>query len=131
MPSRLEELQRQRRLIQEHLTWLDQEIAKEAGASPSPGETLPIAPQVSAKPVSIEVQPARAEPMGDEILARYHEDPQSLQGNVKRGCFTLFGVALALVALVVALAYILYPKAVPASRKEAPRLEKSAPLPQR
>lgn len=43
MPDRLQQLLRQRALLQEHLAWLDREIAEASGAATPPVAPIPIA----------------------------------------------------------------------------------------
>lgn len=97
MPDRLAELQRQRALLQEHLAWLDREIAAETGSKPA-------RPFAAEKPAIISATVSRSSSTADveEIMARYASEPTSLKENVRKGCFLYF--ALAFVALGLALA---------------------------
>jgi hypothetical protein len=107
--DRLNELQRQRALVQEHLAWLDREIAAEAGgahpaAAPQrlasqAGAPAPPRPTVLQQPSPTPTNLAQSEAVADEILSKYHVEPQSLQTKVKRGCFMYFFLALLLVGL--------------------------------
>jgi hypothetical protein len=106
--DRLNELQRQRALVQEHLAWLDREIATESGgaqptaASPlanQPGAPAPLQAAATPRPSSLTANPAQTEAVAQEILAKYKVEPQSLQSNVKRGCFMYFFLAFLLVGL--------------------------------
>ena len=68
MSDRLAELLRQKQLLQEHLNWLDQEIARTAtsaalGAPPPPSVAKP-APAVTEKPPSEAVADAPVAPPG-------------------------------------------------------------------
>jgi hypothetical protein len=112
MPDRLEELRRQRALVQQHLDWLDREIAAEAektdqetagariatlGAAAVPKTFSP--PSASAitatTPAAHAVTPA-AGPDADTILEKYRVAPTALHNDVRKGCLLYFAVALAL-----------------------------------
>lgn len=80
--DRLQELRRQRALIQSHLDWLNAEIAR----------------QSPAKPAAPAVPPAAAESAPVEIPPEYQPDPQGSAHAAKRGCLFVF-VALALAGL--------------------------------
>ena len=103
MSDRLKDLQRQRALAQEQLAWLDREIARESGAVPSP------APAPAATPMTPPAAgPAHAVTDAEALLAQYRSKPESLQGEVKRGCFLYFFGALGLVALGLLAFYLLH-----------------------
>lgn len=124
MPDRLSELLQQRRLIQEHLAWLDREIAAATKPTTSASSvstasvqqpTAPVAaaplPTPTASPTAtrLETPLPSASPLDpDALLAEYQQDPQNLQVDVKRGCFLYFGIAMGFLFLLVALAYINY-----------------------
>jgi len=101
--DRLAELQRQRALLQEHLAWLDREITAEQiksgltanAAAPAAETTTSPAPEPRANPI----------PDADALIGQYSASPESLQSDVRKGCF--FYVALATVALI-ALVTVLY-----------------------
>ena len=126
MSQRLEDLQRQRRLMQEHLAWLEQEIARELAQSPggAPSATLPAPspaggsrPTVAISSVSrapFVSEPASAAVAADQILAQYQQDPSDVRTDIRRGCIIAFSVALALFFAVVAIAYVVYPREIPA-----------------
>ena len=122
MSDRLRELHRQRALLQDHLAWLDREIAN-AGENRSPASSVPVAPVVSpapltVAPVAVTSNPAPAHapppaplgplPAADTILEKYRVAPASLQQDVRKGCFLYFAAAFAVLALgVIALYYAL------------------------
>ncbi|MBI5692695.1 MAG: hypothetical protein HZC55_21665 [Verrucomicrobia bacterium] len=123
MSDRLAELRRQRALVQEHLDWLDREIAASAPVPPGPpaASAPPPHPAAAATPVQA-VAPASMAPMAgpgaaatgsapvdpDSILEQYRSAPGSLQSDVRKGCFLYFAAALGLLALgVVALSFLL------------------------
>ncbi len=111
MSDRLAELQRQRALVQEHLAWLEREIAATGKASDSPPPaasfTHPSFPPTPAIPVS-PVAPARPAPPEahvDELLAQYRSAPGAVRKDVRKGCLLYFGLALVALAAGVAVLY--------------------------
>jgi hypothetical protein len=103
--DRLKELQRQRALAQEQLAWLDREIARESGAGAPVAPVIPVAPAPAAAPKT--AGPAHAEAEAEAMMAQYRSDAESLQSNVKRGCFMYFFAALGLLFLGVLAFYFL------------------------
>lgn len=118
MSDRLAELRRQRALIQDHLTWLDREIAAEAqkpaasgtgaaavttSATPAPAEpqTTPLA----ARPATTVAAPTTPED-AEAILAQYRASPDSMRTDVRKGCWLYFVGAFALLGIVIAVLYI-------------------------
>ncbi len=110
MSDRLTDLQRQRALLQEHLAWLDREIARESGsaadqpASPNADHGFH-APQAgfgaAARPA---VMPSAA-----DILASYsQEKPGNMAKDAKRGCLLYFVFAMGALFLCAMGAYLLY-----------------------
>ena len=100
MSDRLEELRRQRALQREHLDWMDREIAALEAANPPPRPaTLP--PRLDASPRDRDAE---------AILQEYVQPDQSIRTQTKMGCFLYFGLALALLALLVLATYF-YSKA--------------------
>ena len=126
MPDRLVELLRQRALIQEHLAWLDREIAAVSnqpdatpGLAPTTATVLP-APLTSAPASTVPVpNPLAATspipagralppPDADAIIEQYRSSPGSLQSEVRKGCFLYCAAALVLLGLgVVALSFLI------------------------
>jgi hypothetical protein len=126
MPDRLEELRRQRALMQQHLEWLDREIAAETDKTRQAQTGVRIAtvvaaavPKVSPPPAQspiTETSPAAAartvtpEAVSDPdtILEQYRVPQTSLHSDVRKGCFLYFAAALALFfAGVVALYFVI------------------------
>ncbi len=120
MSDRLEEFRRQRDLLRRHLDWLDREIAELVGSptDPPPASarypraTDPYPPAAAPYPPASQAGPtaprARVSDLDAEaILAEYRRPPADLQRQTRLGCFIYFGVALAILALVVASVYIL------------------------
>lgn len=92
MSDRLNELRRQRALLQQHLEWLDAEIA-----AAQPGEKPPSpAPTVAPRP---------AEPVAtvalEALLAEQKHAPESSAAQVRRGCFIAFGLIFVVLGLAV------------------------------
>lgn len=117
MPDRLAELLRQRALVQEHLAWLNQQIAdaaeaakgKGAGTAAPPRPSTPNA-TASAPPVSATAAPisslaphlsgstTNALPAdAEEILAKYRVEPTTVKQDVRKGCLLYFCAALLLI----------------------------------
>ena len=132
MSDRLHELRRQRALVQEHLAWLDREIA--AAPQPHPEQatrvegpvTQPYVPspapaaltvvqreaaailaQAAMSPVPAVAQVASLA-SADEMLDEYRVAPHALKTDVKKGCFLYFFAALAAVATGVIALYFLF-----------------------
>jgi hypothetical protein len=100
MSDRLKDLQRQRALAQEQLAWLDREIAREtSGTATVPSVPAPHVPQPGVPVVPQSPAPSTAD--ADDIIAQYQQQPETVHGEVKRGCFLYFFLALATVGLVV------------------------------
>jgi hypothetical protein len=94
MPSpddRLQELRRQRALVQDHLAWLDREIASASG------QATPAKPVVQSQPAA---PPAESiDP--DEVIESYQAESRSSPAKAFWGCIWIFVAALALFALCV------------------------------
>ncbi len=110
MSDRLQDLQRQRALVQEQLAWLDREIAaiqktKISVLPPEPAAIVIPATAPKSAPISFG-DVAAAERAAEEILAQYQQESQSLQKTVKRGCFLYFIAALGLLVLGVFALYL-------------------------
>jgi hypothetical protein len=121
MSDRLAELVRQRALVQEHLAWLNREIAaaaEVAKAAPAPsGAANGPAPEATGRPMSV---PAHIPPTAartpvanapdavdpDEIIARYQVAPGAMKQDVRKGCLLYFAGAFLLLGLVVAVLYL-------------------------
>ena len=120
MSDRVRELLRQRALLQEHLAWLEHEIAAASDkkseiavapaapvAPPSPTALPPAATAgvaIAAKVIGATATSETA-PAADRMLEEYRVPPTTLQSDVRRGCFLYFAAALMLVALGVTVLY--------------------------
>ena len=124
--NRLEELQRQRERIAEHLAWLDEEIRRARTGGPPAGavvgntqspaqSAVPTAPAsfsaaISAGPATVS-QPTPAIPgaeFADSLLAEQAQHSASLVQETRRGCLIYFFAALALLGVAVVLVFIFY-----------------------
>lgn len=97
MSDRLTDLQRQRALLQEHLSWLDREIAQEMRTHP-PGTTLtPAQP-----PAPVPTLPGAHRP------GYIEEAPGSMAQSARRGCIIAFATGSFVFFAVVLAAYLIY-----------------------
>ena len=132
MSQRLAELLRQRAQLQEHLAWLDREIAQEqsvapsgqpnAGYRPQALTTLttqqnqrnedPLSAQSGPPPLPLSVsQPSAtgsALPFAEDILDRCRRDPGMIQQETRKGCLIAAAAVGILLLLSAVLAYALY-----------------------
>ena len=127
MSDRLDELHRQRRLLQEHLLWLDREIARESGAPKSAADASTPLPASRAPLPQPATEAGVSEPMAEEILDQFGSGPENLKADTRKGCLTLFFVALGLLFCGFGIAYYVYATRTPAEK--LPAVEPSvAPL---
>ena len=129
MIDRLAELLRQRALLQEHLTWLDREIAAASAkpgappgepvaplAVPAPEGALPASPTSTARHAAA-LQPTAPSPLpsghappppdADALMEQYRSSTDSLQSDVRKGCFLYFAAAFVLLGVGVGVLYFL------------------------
>jgi hypothetical protein len=95
MPSpdeRLQELRRQRALVQEQLAFLDREIATASGQAKPTAPAAQIPPPMSAAP------PAESGEVS-EVIKAFEAESRSNPANAKWGCIWTFVAALVLFAL--------------------------------
>jgi hypothetical protein len=107
MSDRLSDLQRQRALLQEHVAWLDREIARESGARPPTPprreDAIPTSPPLpAATPVNAATQESAADTVGIP-----QETAGAMAADAKRGCLIAFAVGMILFFAVVLGAYFL------------------------
>ncbi len=126
MSDRLSELQRQRALIQGHLTWLDQEIARAAGASITPTPTATASSALIKDAVALPAIQVSAPDVrdADALIAQYETNPKNLTQSTRKGCFMIFGLALLLLGIVIC-GLLLYTRSRHAH--DLPPVPKSAP----
>lgn len=103
MSDRLEEIRRQRDLLREHLARLDREIAGLEGKAP-PSAAPAASPAPSARTGLIESE-------AEAILARFRQPAVSIHKRTKLGCLLYFAAALVVMALCVAVLYVLVKRA--------------------
>ncbi len=131
MSDRHQELLRQRAIVQEHLAWLDREIAQISPnktqptpvslARPAPPAPLPSAPSghLAGQAADLTRHAAASRPTSENssvpsaaeaILEEYRVAPDTLKTDIRKGCLLYFVGALSLVALVVSVLYFLISK---------------------
>jgi hypothetical protein len=115
--ARLAELHRQRKLVQEHLAWLDEQIAQatpSAGAVAGGGRVEPIAtPTANSAAQEAATQGTTTQPLVaattdtamDAELDRYRRPASDLQRDVRMGCLLYFAAGLLMTAAIVAILY--------------------------
>ncbi|OHE88889.1 MAG: hypothetical protein A3G75_11040 [Verrucomicrobia bacterium RIFCSPLOWO2_12_FULL_64_8] len=105
MSDRLQELLRQKTLLNEQLSWLEKEIATEkariAGNEPPSAVGPPFPPPVLVAPRP--PAPALVENDAEAILGQYRQNPGEIQRDTRkevlRGCLIYLAAGLALLAL--------------------------------
>ncbi|HTB80821.1 MAG TPA: hypothetical protein VK717_08035 [Opitutaceae bacterium] len=95
--DRLQDLRRQRTLVQEQLAWLDREIAAATGAA----APQPPAPSLVPQNPPAAAAPAPADQDVEAILESYRAEVSAGPADARRGCYMVFFAGLALFALVV------------------------------
>ena len=101
MSDRLQELLRQKALLAEQAAWLEREIAAEQARAG-------VTPPVAAAPAPASPPPASAGAPTEALFEQYRPNPQSVQQEVKRGCYLYFLGALVLLGLAVFAIYLVY-----------------------
>ncbi|HXC02500.1 MAG TPA: hypothetical protein VNU49_07585 [Opitutaceae bacterium] len=108
MPSpddRLQELRRQRALVQEQLAFLDREIAAASGQAKTAMPAPQIPPPVSAAPSQPVAPPAVGDEV-DEVIKSLEEESRANPASARSGCIWIFVAGLALFALCLAAFYL-------------------------
>ena len=112
--DRLAELLRQRALLQEHLAWLDREIAawRLAVGGPARNEAVPavnipaaIKPEPETTRPIVSAEPARPTADVDALLEEYRVPPKTLQQDVRKGCLLYFLSGFLVLGLIVLVLY--------------------------
>lgn len=101
--DRLNDLRRQRELIQQHLEWLDAEIALESLGEPAE-VILTERPRFTAPDPSRSVPPS---PDPDALLRQYSVEARNSPAKAKLGCWVAFVSAFVLFTTVVTAWYFL------------------------
>ncbi|MBA4137087.1 MAG: hypothetical protein C0518_07205 [Opitutus sp.] len=104
--DRLHELRRQRELLQQHLDWLDAEIAAEALTDPTK-VALVDRPRFTPSASVAHPAPPSTAPDPDTILQKFGSDLQQAPARAKLGCWVVFFSAFALLGLTVATWFVL------------------------
>jgi len=104
MTDRLQELLRQRALLQEHLTWLNREIAAAEGipSLPTPVDK----PTKCVAPTTLPAVKSSAE--AERILGEFKKDANAMKTDTRHGCLIMFAVAMGFFALAVLVGYYFY-----------------------
>lgn len=104
MSDRLTDLRRQRAAIQQHLEWLDREIAAASSG--------PAAAPVPVKPAPVPAAPPATSdaPVPDSVLSDLGQpDPVNAARQAKKGCLLYLAVALVIFfAAILAIFYFAY-----------------------
>lgn len=120
MSDRLEEFRRQRALLQEHLAWIDREIAALDGAASGSNPAAaprPVVPLASIAPIVRAVTPASA-PAPE--FPEYEPNAATLQDDTKRGCLVYAAMGLILFFALLAGIYFIGYRDHPLFRAEKP-----------
>ena len=109
MSDRLEELRRQRALVQEHLAWMDREIAALDGGARTPTP----APVAAARAVTSIQSPAPiarvAPPAAVPHFPEYEPNAATMQNDAKRGCLIYAAIGLVVFfAILVGIYFVAY-----------------------
>lgn len=97
MSDRLQELLRQKALLEEQMARLDQEISTAQART---------ATQAVTPPRAVQTPSGLNPPETDALLDQYRTNPQSIRQQVKWGCILYLLLALGLVAIGVAAIYL-------------------------
>jgi CHASE3 domain sensor protein len=103
MPSsddRLQELRRQRALVQEQLAWLDREIAAASGQA-TPAKLVVQIPHHASTRQNLPTTPPAESHEVSEVINSFEEASRSNPADAKQGCIWIFVAALVLFALCV------------------------------
>jgi hypothetical protein len=101
MPDRLDELRKQRALVQQHLTWLDHEIA----AVTVNRLTLPPFAIRQGTRGPIPVPPGGTVPIPE--LSDFQVDPADVQVDTRKGCILYAALAFLVLVLIMVAIYFL------------------------
>jgi hypothetical protein len=103
--DRADELRRQRRLLLEHLAWLEREIVAEDGSRPHEAEPVPQPAQEAYEPPILPPGPVDDRD-AEAILAEYRTPAMSIAAKTKMGCVAYFAAFMLIVAVAVTLFYL-------------------------
>ncbi len=110
MRDRLEELYAQKKLLQDHLDWLDSEIARESNHRMELVSSDPPPSDFKCKTVNPIPETSLAEPQPTETIAQdsLEIDHRAIRQEVRRGCLIYLAVFAALSLILIGLVYALY-----------------------
>ncbi len=114
--ERLEQLKRQRALIQEHLDWLDAQIDRaDAPSSPSTSPKASRLAEAFAADKPVEFALARPDPeaaaravVAADLYSELGPDTKGAAADTRRGCLLLCALAFGSLAAAIAAIYIYY-----------------------
>jgi hypothetical protein len=126
MTDRIAELARQRQLVQQHLAWLDRQLAD--AAQQSVGQPIessatrdnvpaatPIVPDLRANAATTALPPStsgavppRDAAEADEIMDQFRVTPAAVKSDVRKGCFIYFVAAFLLLGLGITAVYFIF-----------------------
>jgi len=113
--DRLEELRRQRALLQQHLAWLDAEIAAASQSLTTPRTTAakidrpaPRAPAIPSPIESISLRTTSADTALADMIAAQEGAPAHSAHAAKRGCIVAFSVLLLVLGAAVSAWYLYF-----------------------
>ena len=114
MKLNLEELLKQKALLEEHLRWIDAKIDELRGLeasekAESPAEAQEAVPAIIEKSVVISTEPASA-PVIPKLSDYDQLEAQITASEAKKGCLIWFGVAVAAFFILIGLIYVLRPE---------------------
>ena len=103
MPDRLDELRKQRALVQQHLTWLDHEIAAVTVTrltlppfAMRSGTRAPMASSATTPPIA----PAGGKPVVVPELSEFAVNPDEVQVDTRKGCILYAMLAFVVLILI-------------------------------
>lgn len=100
MPDRLAELQRQRALVQQHLAWLDREIASASSVPDAPTASSSAPAPTPSAPGPAPTPPAPTDPTA--LLEQYRASATDPKTDVRKGCLLYFLAAFAMLGVMIA-----------------------------
>lgn len=105
---RLDELRRQRALVQNHLEWLDREIAREQSSTVEPRlATVSDTTPVESSRFPPESTTGASDQDAQSIIEGYRIPTGDLHRDVRKGCLLYFFGALAALAVGIVVMYFL------------------------
>ena len=104
--ERLQTLKRQKRILQEHLDWINEEIDRETVSAPSTSpKTSRLVEAIAAEKEiasSLEIESSPPGAVVSDLYAELGPDTKRAAADTKRGCLIVGGLAFAALAAVTA-----------------------------